>query len=166
MIHYFNREISEETVTLMIQDLNSCPRTEILDIYLDSVGGKVGIAGMFLDILRENKDRVRLVGSNALHSSAFRIFIMAECERRLVPGTYAIAHQGYADVQINEGGKPVNHFNRHTVELLQASERNQSEEYCRKAGFTAKEMKSFRAGEDLCILPERLKEMFEHSKLN
>lgn len=158
IINLHNKEFNAEMFQDIITAFNSTE--EVIEIYLHSGGGLTAIMAAILDLINNNPSRFILIGYCSLSSSAFELFVRAECEKRLLENTIGMYHQGTREISINDFGKPKFHDD---VAILKRTEvyKKMTTNFIDKCGFTPTEKTKFKKDHDLHFSHERFLEIVE-----
>lgn len=151
----FAKPFLEKIVTAYNDHPGDCSKIEI---YISSKGGKVSVCKAALHIINLEPEKFKIVGYDFLASCGFDFFIRAECEKELIMGTVGMMHQSYDTIDLNERNRPVYQSDK------AAMERNkldfaQTQDFMKKCGFTAAEIKKVNNGDDLYFQYDRFKEV-------
>lgn len=158
ILNLHNKGFTAEMFQEIITAFNSTE--EVVEIYLNSGGGKTSIMSAILDLINTNPNRFVLIGYCSLASAAFELFVRAQCEKRLLENTIGMYHQGSRSIDINDYGRPKYHED--------LAIKNQTEVYRKltivfidKCGFTPTEKSKFKKDHDLYFSHERFLEIVE-----
>ena len=105
MIWISKSQVNEEMVVTLAQKINELQEDEKLYWYLCSSGGETHIGLEIVDIVNRNKEKVELIASEYIHSTAFLIFFKSQCERNIIPFTTGIMHCCTTAYDVKYGAK-------------------------------------------------------------
>ena len=78
-VHYLNVEINEESIESVIKwilyENFESSKEKLLTIYINSTGGDLYQSFALIDVMRNSKHPIRIVGLGAVMSAAFLIFV-------------------------------------------------------------------------------------------
>jgi hypothetical protein len=155
----------------LIQAINQSESSpEKLIVYLNSEGGGTVIGEVIQDLINQNAGNIHLIACGDICSAAFEIFFKAKCERSILPGTEGMCHKTTIQIEHNYDHAPKKNQKR-LLDWMKSHRKPVQESLCKELGFTDKEFKLFRAGEDVEFTHQRLRELFDyqnalHSKEN
>lgn len=137
MICNISEEFTKELLDRFCETLNNLGAKEKLTILLNSRGGEYPFAQAMLELINSESyvNRITLVGFNVLASSAFELFFLAKCDRKLIDGTIGMYHQSTISVEIGENLQPVDNEDWVRTDYLQNFSRKQTDFVCHLLGF-------------------------------
>ena len=162
MIFLITKSINDELLDEFIRFVNSLNETQSFDIYISCPGGKVASMEAILNIIDQNKYRVRLYAYGEIASSAFELFFKSSSEKHLLPGCIGMYHRGYASINIDERGTPTYKSDESQLAFLKKYCNDTTEKLISEIGLNDKEIKSIRKGDDVWFQPDRMKEILKH----
>lgn len=171
----FEDEITISSINDLIADIEKIEENEDYlieerkkyferNIYFSSPGGEVPAAFVLIDYINNTKQFIfNLNGYWNISSSAFMIFSMAKCERRLIgDDAFSIIHEFDRDSSIRElkKSKSIDKF------LNEEMTKNNEKviEWFRQIGITEEQIELVKSGEDVTIDHIQLREIIETTK--
>jgi hypothetical protein len=155
MIINLSGEINSDLLEKLILGINNLKEGEKALLYLNSVGGDVGIYEAMVDIININAHRLELIAYNQICSAAFNLFYEINCPKGMTKSTIGMAHSAYGYIGMKGKNKAVGVADEaFLLSLDKAVERDIK--FYKKLGFTALELKSIKEGKDLWFQNERL----------
>ena len=169
MVIILDDEGFETQMLNKIADFFNEKSQEHLTIYLHSDGGRIAILDAILDLINSNPERFTLIGFNKLASCAFELYIKANCNKRLLNGTFGMYHLGYGSVNYNEKMQAVTRFDDALIKRKTELYYPQTKQFMSQCEFTAEEEQVVAEGKDLWIQTDRFIEMervFKKNQIN
>jgi len=152
--------IEDELFNQFLQGKNSLMEGEILDIYLNTDGGKVETLEAMLFEINRVPEKYRIIGYGHLFSCGFELFFRAKCERALCGNVVGMYHLGGADITLSETGFPTYTAGVAQKEYLKRL-LPETISLCEKLNFTKAEIKKIRACHDLYFQADRMQEFLK-----
>lgn len=162
MIWRSKEMIDEEFVVELSQKINELQEDEKLYWYFNSYGGETHVGFEVIDIINRNKDRIELIASDNIFSTAFLIFFKAQCERKILPLTFGMMHCASTSFEAKHEGKIAIFEKERRSKFLAVNEFLLN--WCRDLGFTESELKKFKKAEDIHFDTKALHNLLEQSK--
>ena len=162
-LNFYRESFEPEMLTQLADALNG--DAEKITIYFSSNGGKNSVAQAATDLVNANKERFEFVAYDYIGSNGFKFFIEIECEKRVLPNILAMHHQTRTSLDVDEFKKPYYQSDKAEVERMKY-ERRDIEEFNRRIGLTALELKRFNRNDDVYFQYDRLLELIENYKNN
>ena len=110
MILNIDGEITSKLLAKLVIGFNDFDqlenKAEKLTIYLTSIGGNPAIGLIIVDMIDRRKNKITLIASDFINSTAFEMFVLAQCEKKILPQTTAVYHCASRAIEINVNGKP------------------------------------------------------------
>lgn len=148
-------EFRKKLLDDFIRFLNENP--EEVTVYINSMGGAFYVYKALEDAISQNKDRITLVATGEICSSAFLLFFSVKCNRRILDGTTGLHHlSGLASVRVSAGNKIHDKYLKFVLDTLSPEKEL---EWCRNAGLNEEEISIIASGEDAYFTEERLREL-------
>jgi len=133
-------------------------------IYLQSIGGELGVANSIIDIINQNRNITTLKGYGFLHSSAFNIFFGVKCKTELIEGCIGMCHLTHIDINFNSNGAPNYHEGDAHLKYIK-SVRRHTVAMCDYLQMTKKEKDDiFKRNRDVYFQPDRMLEFWAISQ--
>lgn len=153
---FYETEINED-FQKEITELYSTDKNVV--IYLCSGGGFSWVADSVIDMINKNAGRTKLVAYGQISSSAFRIFMEAQCSKEILPNTYGMFHLSIRGITLNDKKQPHapldNFINNHLLD----ADYNTTLQLAEKWKFTQEEIDKLNNGEDVYFPYQRLLEL-------
>ena len=162
MIWKSKETIDEEFVIELAQKLNDLQEDEKLYWYFNSFGGETHAGFEIIDMINRNKNRIELIASENIFSTAFLIFFKAQCERKILPLTYGMMHCASTSFESKYGGKTASFEKDRKNKFIAVNEFLFN--WCTDLGFTESELKKFKKTEDIYFNTVELHTLLEKSK--
>ena len=99
-------EITDSFLEAIINAYNSLQENDILHLYVNSEGGDHDIMAVTSSVINRNKERTILYGWGQLYSSAFELFIRAQCKKHIIGSCIGAYHQVSTPIYVGFEGKP------------------------------------------------------------
>lgn len=165
MILYLTDEIDKSWTDRLIDFIDKIPDKEIGTVYIRSPGGSKYETDIIVSILNSNAGKIKLIGNNHLYSGGFEIFFSFKGERELMKNIIGMYHQGSTPIEVQYNNKPTfysgaNHVKHNKKVLLKETMR-----FAKSLGFTKRETKRLKRGDDVCFSEKRMNEMLNESKI-
>lgn len=126
MIFSILNDIDSETVNLFtafLNDAESDPnKKHNIEILLNSNGGEPAHGNIILYMINERKERVTLIAYGQIYSAAFELYILAQCDKKILPYTTAMYHRATQEITITSGNKPQTTAEKASLQALIANE--------------------------------------------
>ena len=110
MIFNILNDIDSETVNLFtafLNDAESDPNKKpYIEIFLNSNGGEPAHGNIILYMINERKERVTLTAHNQIFSTAFELYVLAQCDKKILPYTTAMYHRATQEITMTSGNTP------------------------------------------------------------
>lgn len=132
-------------------------------IYFRSSGGHASVMHAMLDLIDRNKDRIELIGYGELFSCGFEFFFLANCQRKLLPGTIGMYHRSSAEISINSAGRPNFIEGQAMITYLKTFETERLKMVFDAIEMTPSEISKIKKGDDVYFQPARMQEMLIRS---
>lgn len=153
---FYETEINED-FQKEITELYSTDKNVV--IYLCSGGGFSWVADSVIDMINRNAERTKLIAYGQISSSAFRIFMEAQCSKEILPNTYGMFHLSIRGITLNDKKQPHapldNFINNHLLD----ADYNTTLQLAEKWKFTQEEIDKLQKGEDVFFPYQRLVEI-------
>lgn len=163
MILNINGEITSKLLDKLVQGFNDFDQleneAEKLTIYLNSIGGNPALGLIIVDMIDSRKNKITLIASDCINSTAFEMFVLAQCDKKILAETTGVYHCASREIQINVNGKPK------TPEDVLAMEKLMNDKYftlkvCNLTNMSDEEKyKILELCEDVTFSYERLKKI-------
>lgn len=158
---YIDGLINTENTSIICNFLND--NDGEITIGLRTNGGESPLATFLIEILNQNKDRIKLIAINICFSSGMSIFNQFKGKRALVSGTIGMYHYGYIAIDINETLKPDGVGEKAKMKDLKGTRIEREKEA--KQIFNKKELKKFYKQQDVYLSFERMKQVFPNAEI-
>ncbi len=144
---YLFGEINNENISVVI---DTADEREKVTLYLNSAGGFVIAALTLIDFINNFEGEFEIVATYQVTSSAFLIFVLTKCKKRILPITWAEVHeisieQDTRELKINQ------------MEKDRSKETEIKEVYSKI--LSPEEMEEFKNGKDIALDRKRLSEV-------
>lgn len=163
MIWTTNDDISIDLTKQLISNLNMLDEGEKLVWYFSSNGGDTHEAFAIVDIINNNKDRIELIASEFIVSSAFYIFFNTMCSRRIIQHTTGMMHCSSTSFTTMFNGKIINSDKPHMKSFVEVN--NHILKWCENLGFSTLQLKDMKASKDISFMTDELEIFLNNSKL-
>ena len=150
---YFFSDTDPEDVQKAIEFINKIE--EKATIYITSNGGDCYAADVLLDTINENKDKLTLVASGKIMSSAFYIFFSAKCNKRIMEGTVGMYHYSGVSVRLTQSGAFDYEDDEAIIEGMKI-EKEINDKWCKDLGMSDKEIKDIKKSKQVFFQYDRL----------
>ena len=102
MIFYMITDIDSETVKAFIIFLNENPpeKTNKFQIYLCSNGGDPEQGRAIIYLINKHKDRITIKAYGSICSTAFEMYVLAKCKKRILKHTTGMYHRAARQVSM------------------------------------------------------------------
>jgi hypothetical protein len=142
--------------------VNSLCDGDVINIILNSGGGKIYVGKAISDAINREPDRFTLTGMEHLYSAAFNLFFDAKCERKLLYGTIGMAHQSSKEITINNRGNA--YYDGERFELKQSKNYLiHSIKRLIELGVDRKKIRKFKSTDDVFFTHMEMVNMLEKS---
>lgn len=155
--------VKTKTVDKLIDAIDKCTEKGIntLSVYINSEGGDAESMEALIHIINEHFSLITLIAYGSIQSAAFIVFFKVVCKRIILPGTQGMFH--YARISIEVGSKTDGYYkcdkaNQEWIDF----ENKQYYKFCKKLGFTAKELNDLKKTEEVYFTTARLNELLEY----
>ena len=163
ILNFYRESFEPKMLTKLADALNG--DAEKITIYFSSNGGKNSVAEAATDLVNSNKERFEVIAYDYIGSNGFKFFIEIECEKRVLPNTLVMHHQVRTSIDVDEFNKPYYQVDRAQIERMKF-ERKDMDEFNRRIGLTASELRKFNRNDDVYFHYDRLLELIENYKNN
>lgn len=161
---YFQGFINEDSVSKFILEFNKLNFNNLITVYLNSEGGLISNANILKDILSINGNVISLVASGNILSCAFDLFFDSNVlQKRILPFTIGMTHQGGADIRKSSDGKVYGDLDNAIMEQLKFHHAD-DKKLLKSLGITDKELNDYIKGEDVFFKTKRLKQMLQYAE--
>lgn len=129
-------------------------------IYFNSAGGDVASAAVLVDYINNNQRFIfNLVAYWQISSSAFNVFTMANCQKRILEHSFAIVHLMNREISTREITKSKS-LDKFLISEMDSSNDKLLAWYL-KIGITANQIAEIQNGEDVTISYEQLESIMK-----
>lgn len=153
---FYEAEINED-FQKQIAELYS--NNQEVVIYLCSGGGFTWVADAVIDMINKNAERTKLVAYGQISSSAFRIFMEAQCSKEILPNTYGMFHLSVRDITLNDKKEPHSPLDKFVHNHLLDTDYSSTLQLAEKWKLTQEEIDKLNNGEDVYFPYQRLLEL-------
>jgi hypothetical protein len=169
MILVIDKKIDIETLHSVVDfynQINSSSDKDDATIYLKCSGGNYGEMLAVIDIINKNKDKTTLIAYHCIASAGFELFYSAQCERIILNACLGMYHLGSTDITFNTNNKPSYPSDKATYQLHKDYYLPFTMSFCDYLGFTEKEKRIIKKGDDVYFKTDRLRDFLHMSKIN
>jgi ATP-dependent protease ClpP protease subunit len=149
-------EINDTFLEAIINAFNNLSEKDILHLYINSEGGDHDIMAVASSVINRNKERTILYGWGQLYSSAFELFVRAQCKKHIVGSCIGMYHQVSTPIYVGFEGKPSHIEDVVKLEIAKKTLTNQSRKIFGTKGITLQQRKKLMEGEDAYFTTEQL----------
>lgn len=155
--YYFDSKFTDKKFKDLLEFVTLNHDSDIT-IFLISDGGSSEIAQMILHLISENPERFTVV-AGTICSSAFQVFYMLPCQKKIVSGAMGMYHQGSVEIDLCDNGKPSSDY--HRAVMLNNKEFHLPDGLAFAEKFmTPAELRQFKIGKEVWLYYYRMKEIF------
>lgn len=160
--YIFNAFIDKDSVEKFISFVDANPDQNIT-LYLTSSGGEEAGMHVLLDVINHDPERFEIYAIERIFSSAFELFFMAKCKRRLAPATIGMCHLSTCEMKMMANGEPAYDGDK---ALLKADRfRNAGlTALCIELGVSEEDYKMIMKGEDVYFQWDQLIGLMQQQK--
>lgn len=168
----FSNDITDETISELINEIEVIESHEqgvetesgIVQfgrkIYFNSAGGDVASAAVLIDYINNNRRFIfNLVAYWQISSSAFNVFTMVNCEKRILEHSFAIVHLMNREISTREITKSKS-LDKFLISEMDSSNDKLIDWYT-KIGINDDQIEEIKNGEDVTISYEQLASIME-----
>jgi len=156
--------INHDFVNAVADLLNDSGSNDKIYIYLSSTGGAVAAERILLDMIENSESEIHLIIVAEIYSSAFSLFFLAKCNKKILPGTVGMIHTSSAPIDINHHGNPTYHEGVAWRKQLQREEKLETQKLIDLLELTETQKKKIMKGDDVFFLADEMQKFLEISE--
>lgn len=155
MILHLSGEVGYKMFDKLVKALNELSINDNLAIYFTSEGGLTDSAEAIVDLVNTNSERIGIKFYGEIFSAGMCIFLRTKCQKWCLPDARGMYHFSWQDITINEGGKPMNDYDKFCMsEMRKAKEKTL--ELLKDTNLTPLEHKKIMQGKDVYFSNDRM----------
>ena len=160
MIFEIISDIDSDTVKNFATFLNeNKPKKKSkIEILLNSNGGETEHSSAIIHMINERKGKIKITAYGRIYSAAFELYVLAKCEKKILPDTMGMYHRATTEINMTSGGNPKTSGDAAILKSLLADEKI-TKKVCKLANISNKAKAAIFADEDVYFTYEELKEM-------
>lgn len=157
--------VNEEMFNKIVDSLNRLEDNESLIIYFTTEGGSVDWMEAIIHLINENEKLIQLIAFGEINSAGFDIFFRTRCSRKILPETISICH--FNGVKVHMIDKKTINKRNYGDSWITWSENflKNCTKLCSQLGFTDREMRMMKNGEDIFFQTDRIIEFLNNSNI-
>jgi hypothetical protein len=154
---YFNKELTDKNVIELINEI-----TENTVIYLESCGGEVTAANIFIHFTQTTEFEITLVATWKVESSAIDMFLFSKTRKDVLGCVYGLIHTANKTLDL----KDINRKEEMAMYHISLIEKENAEKWNKytEMGLNKDLYNKYYSGDDLIISVDTLKAMAEKAE--
>ena len=103
---------------------NKPTKNNRIEIFLNSNGGDIDHCGALFKMINDRKDDIKITAYGVIYSAAFELYVLAECEKTILPNTKGMYHRSSRLINMTSAGTPKDADDEINLKSLIADEAN------------------------------------------
>ena len=154
---YFNKELTDKNVIELINEI-----TENTVIYLESIGGEITAANIFIHFTQTTEFEITLVATWKVESCAIDMFLFSKTKKVVLDCVFGLIHTINKTLEL----KNINRKEEMTMYQIALVEKENAEKWNKytEMGLNKELYNKYYSGDDLIISVDTLKTMAERAE--
>lgn len=153
---YFDGEFNTENMKMLQGELMEYDEEEWINLYIKSDGGSVSEIEVLLDTLEDYKERLFLIATSHVGSSALSFYLKYDGFKKALPFTYGIAHSLTAYTE-GRGTGFISKYNKSYIKQIE--ELNKEHKALLESVFTKEDYRDYDEDKDVFVSHKKLKKL-------